>query len=373
MNREALANVCANFRILGDFVEAHSYGNGHINDTYAVSVDQAGRPLRYILQRINSHVFHEPIKLMENVHRICVESQKRLQEVGRPDASRRSLTTVLSRDGKAYSCDDEGEIWRLYLFIEGAVGYDIVENRDQAYQAAKAFGAFQQLLTELPGKRLHETIKDFHNTPSRFRRFEELLQEDPLKRKDSAAGEIDFYRSFADQVSRLTDLNASGRIPERVTHNDTKLNNVLIDTQTNEAVCVIDLDTAMPGLAPYDFGDLVRTSTSPAAEDERDLSKVCLIPELFKAITQGYLETTYGFLLPEERSNLFFGAKLMTYEVGLRFLTDYLEGDRYFKISSPDHNLVRCRTQMKLVQSMQEQSHLLEEIVESCYEGIQAS
>lgn len=356
-------NIFYQFQVYSDFIASRTYGNGHINDTFLVTVDQGGRELHYILQRINHHIFKDPVALMDNVYRICTETRRRLEEQGFVDISRRTLTTLLSRDGLPYVRDKEGNTWRLYYFIEGAIGYDVVRNSDQAYQAAFAFGTFQKFLTDMKGPRLNETIPHFHDTPRRFSHFLEVLQKDPVNRKKTAEQEIEKYLSYEDKLSRLTKLQAAGEIPERITHNDTKLNNVLIDVVTNEAVCVIDLDTSMPGLTPYDFGDLVRTSTSPAAEDERDLIKVRILPEMFKALARGYLDATADFLLPVERENLVFGAKIMTYEVGLRFLTDYLEGDIYFKTAVQDHNLVRSRTQMKLLNSLEEQEGDFEKMI----------
>ena len=361
--QDTLRRVFTHFQVYGDFADARPYGNGHINDTFVVTCRQAGLPVRYIIQRINHHVFQDPVGLMDNIHRICLETASRLREEGADEPSRRGLTTVLSTDGLPYHRDAEGGYWRMYLFIEGAVGYEVVESPRQAYEASHAFGTFQRLLADLPGERLHETIDGFHDTPRRFRRFLDVVEADPVGRGRDADAEIAFYRSYEDEVSTLVDLHADGTIPERVTHNDTKLNNVLIDTDTHRAVCVIDLDTAMPGLAPYDFGDLVRTSTVTTAEDEEDLDKVAMDVDLFRAVTEGYLAATDGFLLPSERDGLLFGAKLMTYEVGLRFLTDYLEGDHYFKTKRPGHNLIRCRTQRRLVESMEANWTKLEEIV----------
>jgi len=359
--------IFGHFDVYGDFTEALPYGNGHINDTFAVSCLQAGEPVRYILQRLNHEVFREPVKLMENIDRICRELHKRLLQAEVADASRRALTTVPSRSGLPYHRDKQGNIWRLYLFIEGARGYDVVETEEQAYQAARAFGGFQKLLTDLPGERLHETIPGFHDTPRRFRRFEEVVAADPRGLKNTAGPEIDFFLGYRDQVSRLIDLRDRGLIPERVTHNDTKLNNVLLDEITHEAVCVIDLDTSMPGLSLYDFGDLVRTSTTTSPEDEPDLSRVTFQPEMFKALTRGYLSEAAVFLTPDERDNLVFGGILMTYEVGLRFLTDYLEGNVYFKTRYPDHSLVRCRTQMALVKAIESCQEELEQFVREEY------
>jgi len=284
---------------------------------------------------------------------------------GNPDASRQALTTIPSLESLPYHRDEQGHVWRLYLFIEGAVGYDIIENEEQAYQAARAFGEFQKLLTDLPGKRLHETIPGFHDTPQRFSRFKEVVKADSQGRCEMAQEEIAFFLSYEDQVGQLLDLHRQGLIPERVTHNDTKLNNVLIDEKSHQAVCVIDLDTSMPGLAPYDFGDLVRTSTTTTAEDEKNVTKINFQVAMFKALTRGYLEAASSFLTPQEKDNLVFGGILMTYEVGLRFLTDYLEGDVYFKTKYGNHNLIRCRTQMTLVRLIEEKRVELEDFVRS--------
>lgn len=359
---DQLRRVFRNFSVYGDYLSASPYGNGHINDTYEVRCRQAGQAVRYIVQRINNHVFRDPPGLMDNIHRICNETARRLEDEGVEEPSRRGLTTVLTRTGLPYHLDDEGNYWRMYFFIEGAIGYEVVENARQAYEAAFAFGTFQRLLAELPGGRLNETIEGFHDTPRRFRRFVDAVETDAVGRAASARREIEFFQSYENDVSLLIDLNRSGVLPERVTHNDTKLNNVLIDTTTHRAVCVIDLDTSMPGLAPYDFGDLIRTSAVRTAEDEEDVERVAIDFELFDAAATGYLAAA-DFLERAERDHLVFGAKLLTYEVGLRFLTDYLEGDRYFKTRRTDHNLIRCRTQRKLVESIETHRDTLEETI----------
>jgi len=358
------------FHVEGEFKNAEPYGNGHINDTYAVTCLRDGTPHRYILQRLNHQVFTKPVELMENARRICDELMLRLRESQVEKAYRRALTIYPTKKGDSFYKDDQGNYWRVYLFIEDVIGYDIVENEEQAFQAARAFGEFQKLLTNLPGERLHETIPGFHDTPRRFRKFKHLVESDPLNRVTSAQAVIDDYLSYGNVVARLLDLFDQGLIPERVTHNDTKLNNVLIDKYTQEALCVIDLDTCMPGLVPYDFGDLMRTSTSSVAEDETDLSKIVVQPELFKALVRGYLSSAVDFLTPSERENLVFGGILMTLEVGMRFLTDYLEGDVYFKTKYEDHNLVRSRTQMALVKALEEYQHEFETFVNEEYERI---
>jgi Ser/Thr protein kinase RdoA (MazF antagonist) len=360
---EAL-NVTAEFAFDGRIVSAAPYGSGHINDTFLTVVENAGGPRRFILQRINHQVFKQPDLLMENVARVCAHAHAKLSAAGTTDAHRRALRLIPTHQGKAWHVDQSGNRWRCYDFIEGATGHDVVRSPAQAESAAKAFGAFQALLADLPGERLHETIPDFHHTPSRFARFQAALAKDSHGRAAAAGPEIAFALARAGEVSVVVDALRDGSLPERVTHNDTKLNNVLLDDITQEGACVIDLDTVMPGSALYDFGDLVRTSTSPAAEDETDLSRVRMQLPMFAALVRGYLASARGFLTPREKELLPVAGKLITFEIGLRFLTDWLEGDTYFKIKHPMHNLDRCRTQFKLVASIEEQLPAMREIVE---------
>ena len=352
-----LRAVASQFQFYGEFLSAAPYGTGHINDTYAVAFSQAGTPVRYILQRINQNVFKNPAALMENVRRVTTHLAGKLS--GRPDFSRRFLTLIAARDGRAWHQDAGGNYWRAYLFIEKARTYDAIESAEQARQAAKAFGEFQTLLADLPPPPLHSTIPDFHHTPKRFARFDQALATDVANRAREAQPEIEFVLRRQPMASVLVE---SG-LPERVTHNDTKLNNVMLDDTTGDGICVIDLDTVMPGLVLFDFGDMVRTSTCPAKEDERDLSKIQMQFPLFEALVQGYLSATAAFLTPGERRCLAFSGKLITLEIGLRFLTDFLEGDVYFKVHRAGHNLDRCRTQFKLVESMEQQEERMEKLV----------
>lgn len=347
--------IAREFSLSGDVVTATPYGSGHINDTYKVDVKSAVGPSRFVLQRINHHVFRRPDELMANVERVCAHAYAKLKHAGAPDAERRTLRLIPTKSGRAWHIDASGNRWRCYHFIEGATGHDVVRSPEQAYAAAKSFGAFQSLLADLPGGRLHETIPDFHHTPSRFARFQRALAQDAHGRAALAVPEIAFALARAHEVGVVVDALRDGTLPERVTHNDTKLNNVLLDDITQEGVCVIDLDTVMPGSVLYDFGDLVRTSTSPAAEDETDLSKVRMQFPMFEALVKGYLASAGGFLTPKEKELLPFAGKLITFEIGLRFLTDWLEGDTYFKIKRPTHNLDRARTQFKLVESIEAQ------------------
>jgi len=365
-----IRNVAVEFPIYGDFISGAPYGSGHINDTYAVAFNQAGASLRYIFQRINHEIFKDPAALMENIKRVTSHQASKL--VGRSDSSRRTLTVVETRSGLPYHLDEGGNYWRVYPMIEGAQSHDVLETPTQAFNAAKAFGGFQKLLVDLPGGRLQETIPHFHDTPKRLDAFKEALMRDSANRALDAKPEIDFVLARVPMASRLLDLHAAGKIPERVTHNDTKLNNVLIDEVTNEGLCVIDLDTVMPGLALYDFGDMVRTGTSPASEDERDLSKVRARLDMFTALLEGYLSEAAAFLNDTEKELLPFSGMLITFEIGIRFLTDFLSGDVYFKTSRPGHNLDRCRTQFKLVESLESQEEALNRALSTALEKTSA-
>lgn len=349
--------VVRQFEILGEFQHAEPYGSGHINDTYCAVFQQAGVPVRYILQRINHNIFKKPVALMENVQRVT--SHLAAKVAGVPDATRRVLTLIPTREGCAWHVDAEGNHWRAYLFIEKARTYDAVESTEQAFKAAKAFGQFQKMLADLPAPRLHDTIPDFHHTPKRFAALEKAIEADVAGRAVLAKPEIEFALAHKPITGVLLDAN----LPERVTHNDTKFNNVMLDDATGEGICVIDLDTVMPGLALYDFGDMIRTTTSPAKEDERDLSKVQMQFPMFEALVRGYLSTAGGFLTKTEKQFLAFSGKLITFEIGIRFLTDFLAGDVYFKVHRDGHNLDRCRTQFKLVESIERQEMPMNKLV----------
>ncbi len=363
IDSKRLDSIASAFEIYGDFLGAEPYGSGHINDTFMGRFNQSGETVRYIFQRINVHVFRKPEELMDNISRCLTHIKGKLQ--GRRDASRRSLTLVPARNGRSFHASESGDYWRCYLFIERARTYDVLEGPAQAHAAAKAFGAFQMMLSDLGGKRLHDTIPNFHNTPARLAAFDAALAADAKGRAAGAKAEIAFVQSHRQIAPVLLDLQAKGEIPERITHNDTKINNVMLDDESGDGVCVIDLDTVMPGLSAYDFGDLVRTSVSPAAEDERDLSKIALRMDVFEALAKGFLEGYEGRLLKREVELLPFSGALITFEIGLRFLTDYLEGDKYFKTHRDGHNLDRCRTQFRLVSLIEESMKQLNGIVGS--------
>jgi Ser/Thr protein kinase RdoA (MazF antagonist) len=351
--------AASQFRFRGEVSVIALHGNGHINDTYLVTCNGSGAQVRYILQHLNRNVFRDPLAVMQNIERVT--SHLAAQASAHPGATGRVLELVPASDGRNWHVDQHGETWRAYRFIENARTYDIASTVQQAFQAARAFGRFQQKLSNLPPPRLIETIPGFHHTPKRFDALEKAVTSDAANRAVLAKPEIEFALSRKSITGVLLDAN----LPERITHNDTKFNNVLLDDTTGEAICVIDLDTVMPGLALYDFGDMVRTTTSPAAEDEQDLSRVSMQFPLFEALVRGYLESAGAFLTPDEIHRLAFSGKLITFEIGIRFLTDYLAGDTYFKVHREGHNLDRCRTQFKLVESIERQEEKMNRLVES--------
>ena len=331
------------FLLDGKPVSCQRYGCGHINRTYLVKTD-AGR--RYIFQRINSLVFPDIKGLMENIAAVTGFLAARVEE------PRGSLRLVPALDGAWVWVDGEGESWRVYDYIEDSLCLQQPERPEDLYESAVAFGCFQNQLSDFPADTLHETIKDFHNTPDRYRKFHLALEADALGRAAGVREEIDFALKREAAAGALQALREDGSLPLRVTHNDTKLNNVMLDAKTRKALCVIDLDTVMPGLAAYDFGDSIRFGAATAAEDEKNLDKMGLDMSLYETYARGYLHSCRS-LTALEKETLPLGAKLMTLECGLRFLTDYLEGDRYFAIARPEHNLDRARTQFRLVADME--------------------
>jgi hypothetical protein len=394
--------IASEFDLGGCVVAAMPYGAGHINDTYVIDIavvddddcyddsygddydddsSQSSRRLRhYILQRINSDVFRNPIEVMENVVRVCDHMRYRLLSAGKTDVDRRSLRLVPTRaeedkeggyrmamvhgddDGRGrrpqwWFVDDVGDYWRCYHLVPNATGRDAITSTDQARSAAFAYGNFQSLLSDLPGggSSLHETIRNFHHTPTHYDRFRNAVSRDAYGRASSAISEIEFAKSRESDVHVLVNALRDGTVPIRVVHNDAKFGNVLLDDITNEGMCVVDLDTVMPGTVLYDFGDLVRTCTCTAHEDELDPSKVSMRFDMFEALVCGYVESTRDFLTSLERSLLPLSGKLISFEIGLRFLTDYLEGDVYFKVDRERHNLDRARVQFRLVESIEKQ------------------
>ncbi|HOW86407.1 MAG TPA: aminoglycoside phosphotransferase family protein [Candidatus Aminicenantes bacterium] len=357
-----LDRICAAFQCPGVWISSCPIPSGHINDTYCSEFEASGRRFKYVNQRINHHVFREPEKLMENVERVTRFARQRIEAEG-GDADRRTLTIIPARDGKSFYRSPEGDYWRMFRFISGARTYDQVEDVRHVYAAARAFGRFQKMLARLPGERLHETIPGFHHTRGRYQAFLAAVERDAAGRAASVRPEIDFVLAREKDAGVVVDGLAAGRIPERVTHNDTKLNNVMIDDATGEGICVIDLDTVMPGSVLYDFGDSVRLGAATAAEDERDLAKVGFDLGMFDRLAAGYLDAARDFLVPAETELLAFSAGLLTLECGIRFLTDHLQGDVYFKIHRPGHNLDRARTQFRMVAEMERRQAAMEAVV----------
>lgn len=344
--------VLGAYRFHGTLLSANTYGNGHINDTFLLVFDMYGMGrLKVILQRINTDVFPKPLELMENVIGVTSFLQKKIQETG-GDVSRETLTLIPTGEGAHYYIDSQGGYWRAYQFITDAVCYERVEKIEHFYESGRLFGQFQQQLSDYPIESLHEIIKDFHNTEERYRQFQTALSKDVCGRAKDVSHEINVACAYAYLCDIFPPLIASGELPLRVTHNDTKLNNLMFDTLTGKGLCIIDLDTIMPGLLAYDFGDAIRFGANTAYEDETDLSRVSLDLHLYETYTKGFVEGCGHAMTTHERELLPEGAMIMTYENGIRFLTDYLSGDVYFKITHPEHNLERCRTQFALLEDM---------------------
>lgn len=341
------------------------YGSGHINDTWLVSGNgQDGPPARFVLQELNTAIFRQPERLMENVERVTRHLAGKHEEAATPDAARRVLRLVPAGDGRSFWYGEDGSFWRAFRFIDGARSWDVLTSPSQAYEAARAFALFQQGLADLPGPRLHETIPAFHDTPRRLEQLLEAVRADACGRARDARREIDGLLARAGLASALAAPLADGRLAEGIAHNDTKLNNVLLDEHTGEGICVIDLDTVMPGLFLHDFGDMVRTACNPVAEDEPDASRVVASVPMFAALAQGTLEVLGGSLTPFERESLPLAGRLLTFEVGCRFLADHLAGDVYFPARRPGHNLDRARTQLALLASLEAQDEALHRAVE---------
>lgn len=354
-----LEKIFSSFRAPGTFQKARRYGSGHINDASLVTCSDGWAQHRCLLQRINHHVFPNPPELMENALKVTAHLHEKLRRDGAEDIDRKVMTFYPAYDGCPYVRDEEGGYWRLCRFIEDTVTYDSIDRPRLAFEAARMFGWFQMMLADLPVDQLHETIPDFHNTLRRLDAFLAILEKDPQNRAAAVKPEIEFALWHQSNASLLADLQRQGTVPLRIVHNDTKINNVLFDTRTDTGVCVVDLDTVMPGVSLYDFGDMVRTAACTAAEDERDLTKVSIDPILFESLVRGYAQQVARMLNETEQNSLVAAGKVIIFEQMLRFLADYLAGDVYYKTHRPSHNLDRTRTQMKLLISLIEQEEKL--------------
>ena len=359
--QEELSSIVHAFAFPGTITDWTPHGNGHINDTFLVRSTENGVLRKSILQRMNRTVFHNPTELMQNIAQVTSFLRKKITAAG-GDPFRETLNLIPTTDDAWFFVDERGEFWRAFLFISDASCYDAVTDPKLFYETGNAFGRFQQMLSDFPSASLFETIPDFHNTPLRYQALLQAAQADPKGRLKNVSDEMAFFLDHADDYGVAERMKASGELPLRVTHNDTKLNNVLMDAETGDGVCVIDLDTVMPGLCAYDFGDAIRYGASTAAEDERDLSRVELSLPLFETYVRGYLSACGNALTEAEKNLLPLGAKIMTLECGVRFLTDYLQGDTYFHTSRPGQNLDRARTQLRLVEDMERKWARMEEI-----------
>ena len=359
MDENTLRVICS-FDLPEGEIQAEPFGNGHINRTYVLSVK--GREGRYILQKVNQYVFHHPDQVQENILAVTDHLRRAIQQEG-GDPERETMRVIPAKDGKPYARDEAGDWWRVFPFVEDTFSRDLPDTPELFEKCGSAFGKFQRRLNDFPAESLYETIPNFHNTPWRLEQLEEAAKKDRMGRLAAVRPELDFCLQRAEWTGRLTEGLRAGKLPLRVTHNDTKLNNVLLDRKTEEAICVVDLDTVMPGLMAYDFGEAIRTGANTAAEDERDPEKIQLSLPLARAFARGFLREVGAELTPEEIQSLPWGARMMSLENGIRFLTDYLDGDHYFAIHRPDQNLDRARAQLTLVSRIEEKWDDLQETI----------
>jgi Ser/Thr protein kinase RdoA (MazF antagonist) len=356
-----LKKIYDSFLADGSFSDAVSYGSGHIHDTFRVETSEKDKD-DYILQRLNNKVFRNIPELQENIERVTNHLHRKLLTVPGSDIKRECLTLIQAKNGKSWMEDKEGNFWRMFVFISNHKSYDIVDSPGKAFEGGKAIGRFQAMLADLPGEPLHETIPNFHNIEKRLETFVQAVKTDKVKRASAVTEEINFVLKRSEEMKVILRLGMEGKIPLRITHNDTKFNNILLD-ENDRALCIIDLDTVMPGYVHYDFGDAIRTAANMASEDEKDLAKVKMDIGLYKAYSEGYLSETRDTLNSVEKKYLAFAPRLITYTMAVRFLTDYLDGDNYYKIHHEHHNLQRAKAQLRLVESMEEQYSEMQKII----------
>jgi len=358
MNRN-IKEIVSHFNTKGDYLSFKKIITGHINDSYYIKTSSTDHP-GYFLQWINSNIFKDVNGLMNNISLVTNHLSEKLAH--HPELVFKVLEIIPCSDGNKYYLDAQGQYWRLYTFIDNMHGYEFVENTEIAYKGGEAFGIFMSLLADLPAGRLTDTIPDFHNMEKRLGNFYHSLNTDAAGRKKDIPSEIEFVMSRAEQMLLIPKLIKEGKLPVRITHNDTKFNNVLFDAN-DHAMCIVDLDTVMPGSILFDFGDAIRTGANTALEDERDLSKVDINLPIYEAYTQGFIQSTRQTLTKVEIENLAFSARFMTFIMGLRFLTDFLDGDTYYRTQYPEHNLVRARVQFRLVEQMEKNAGKMQQIV----------
>lgn len=359
-----IEQIISNFKIDGEFIGIKPFGNRHINETFLVTFNQAGLKTEYIFRKINKYVFKNPVIVVDNTVNVINHITKKLMEAGESNISNHVMELIETKDSKYYFIDAQDDYWCSVVFIKDAYTVEYVETSEQAYQAARTFGRFQNQLIDADVNEYKDSIPNFHNLESRLIAFDIAVKENSVGRIKDASKEIELANSFRFISEKIINLIKNNELPIRITHNDTKINNVMLNKETNEGECVIDLDTVMPGTVLYDFGDMIRTSTSPVEEDEKDISKVTMRLDIFEALAKGYLEELAEALTEVEISNLIYGAKVIVYEQAIRFLTDYIMNDVYYSISYPEHNLIRTRTQLALLESIDEQTEEMERIVE---------
>jgi thiamine kinase-like enzyme len=356
-----LREIFGSFASEGTFANGKPFGSGHIHDTYLINTIEADKD-NYILQRLNNGVFKNIPELQNNIERVTVHLRNKLSAIPGSDIKRECLNLIPTIEGKSWITDKRGNYWRMYIYITGHRSYDIVDSTDKAYEGGKAVGRFQAMLTDLPGEKLFETIQWFHNIEKRIETLNLKISENPAGRIIIVKEEIKQVLQRAEEMKTIIRLGKEGKIPLRITHNDTKFNNILLD-ENDKALCVIDLDTVMPGYVHYDFGDAIRTATNTAPEDETDLKIIKMDIDRFRAYSEGYLSETSSILNDVEKEYLAFAPKLITYTMAVRFLTDYIDGDKYYKIHHEDHNLERARAQLRLMMSMEEQYGEMKRII----------
>lgn len=353
--------IISQFDTKGSLASVTPHGSGHIHDTYRVTTVQAEFP-DYLLQRINHRIFKNIPALTENVQRVTRHLRKKLEAMPDRNPDKEVLTLVPTRQGDGYYKDADGNYWRIYLYLANTRSYDMAETIQQAYEAGKAFGRFQALLSDLDARELHEIIPHFHDLESRLELFQQAISRNPRGRVKAVADEISFVLKRTEVMSTICKLGREGKLPLRTTHNDTKFNNVLLNSK-DEAQCVIDLDTVMPGFVAYDFGDAVRSIVNKRPEDEKDLDKIKVDIDLFEGFTRGFLKETRTFLTTVEIGSLAQGVLLLPFIMGLRFLTDYIDGDNYYKIGFPDHNWQRAKAQFRLVEELEKKQEQLNTLI----------